>query len=98
MSAQKPVKLKAMDEFEQKIRDNAIEYNLVFFIPGQSARLNRSFLVLDEAIEYAKEQIPLITRVRSAMIYAIDKNEHHALQGTMGRNLIYKPVVPKAVK
>jgi hypothetical protein len=85
--------LKPMDAFEQSIRDSAVGYNVVMFQPGQSSRVYQSFNELQPAIEYSKTILQEPNRIRSAMIYAIDKHDHHALVGTVKRNdLIFKEV------
>ena len=38
------------------------------------------------AVAYSKITLQEPNRIRSAMIYAIDEGEHHALVGTMGRH------------
>jgi hypothetical protein len=85
--------LKPMDAFEQSIRDSAVGYNVVMFQPGVSSRVYQSFDNLQMAIEYSKVVLQEPNRIRSAMIYAIDKNDHHALVGTIKRNdLTFKEV------
>lgn len=86
--------LKPMDAYEESIRNRATGYNVVMFQPGMSSRVYQSFDDLPEAIEYSKEVLKEPNRIRSAMIYAIDENNHHALMGTINRGLVYKEVVP----
>lgn len=87
--------LKPVDLDEQRIRDNPDFYNVVFFQPGSSTRVYQSFEKLDMALKYSEVTLQEPNRIRSAMIYAIDEYQNHALVGTMGRDLKWKPVVPK---
>lgn len=87
--------LKPMDEFEEAIRANAVAYNVVFFQPGQSSRVYQSFEDLNIAIKYSAVTLSEPNRIRTAMIYAIDENSHHALVGTMNRDGVFKKVEPK---
>ena len=85
--------LKPMDEFEESIRANAVAYNVVMFQPGASSRVYQSFELLETAIAYGKVILSETNRIRSAMIYAIDRENHHALVGTINRgNLEFKKV------
>jgi hypothetical protein len=87
--------LKPMDAFEQSIRDSAVGFNVVMFQPGVSSRVYQSFDSLPMAIDYSKSVLKEPNKIRSAMIYAIDKHEHHALVGTVKRSdCEYKQVVP----
>lgn len=91
--------LKPMDAFEEGIRNSAVAYNVVMFQPGVSSRVYQSFTELQEAIEYSKVVLKEPNRIRSAMIYAIDKNEHHALIGTVKRSDgVFKQVEPDRYK
>ena len=88
--------LKPMDEFEETIRANAVAYNVVCFQPGASSRVYQSFELLEHAIAYGKAVLEEPNRIRSAMIYAIDRDQHHALVGTINRdNLNFKKVEVK---
>jgi hypothetical protein len=88
--------LKPMDAWEQTIRSNAVAYNVVMFQPGASSRVYQSFDNLPMAVEYGKIVLQEPNRIRSAMIYAIDEGDHHALVGTIGRhNLQFKEVEVK---
>jgi hypothetical protein len=88
--------LKPMDQFEETIRSNAVAYNVVMFQPGKSSRVYQSFADLEPAIVYSKTVLEEPNRIRSAMIYAIDEHEHHALVGTVNRHdLEFKKVEPK---
>lgn len=88
--------LKPMDEFEESIRNNAVFYNVVMFQPGVSTRIYQSFEILEHAIAYGKVVLSETNRIRSAMIYAIDQDNHHALVGTINRsNLEFKKVEVK---
>lgn len=87
--------LKPMDVFEETIRANASSYNVVFFQPGQSSRVYQTFQDLDNAIKYSAVTLSEPNRIRTAMIYAIDENNHHALVGTMNRQGVFKKVEPK---
>lgn len=85
--------LKPMDAFEEGIRENAVAYNVVMFQPGVSSRVYQSFEKLEHAIAYGKVTLQEPNRIRSAMIYAIDEHNHHALVGTINRhNGVYKEV------
>jgi hypothetical protein len=84
-----------VDENEQKIRDNAEQYNVTFFQPGTSTRLGMAFLDLNVAMKYCEVTLKEPNRIRSAMIYAVDKAERFALVGSMDRSLIWKPVAVK---
>jgi hypothetical protein len=88
--------LKPMDAWEQTIRSNAVAYNVVMFQPGASSRVYQSFDNLPMAVEYGKIVLQEPNRIRSAMIYAIDEGDHHALVGTIGRHdLQFKEVEAK---
>lgn len=87
--------LKPMDEFEEAIRANAVAYNVVCFQPGASSRVYQSFEKFDAAVKYSEVVLSEANRIRSAMIYAIDEQNHHALVGTMARDLKLKKVEPK---
>ena len=88
--------LKPMDAWEHTIRENAVAYNVVMFQPGASSRVYQSFDNLPMAVEYGKIVLKEPNRIRSAMIYAIDEGEHHALVGTIHRNdLQWKEVEAK---
>lgn len=87
--------LKPMDAYEESIRKNAVCYNVVGFIPGSSHKSYQTFDNLIWAKAYAQELMKNTTlRLRTAMIYAIDEYQHHALVGTMDRELKWKEVVP----
>ena len=91
--------LKPMDEWEERIRSQAVAYNVVMFQPGQSSRVYQSFDNLPMAIEYSKIVLKEPNRIRSAMIYAIDETNHHALVGTVNRHdCEYKQVEPSRYK
>lgn len=88
--------LKPMDEFEETIRAGAVAYNVVMFQPGVSSRVYQSFENLDHAVAYAQVTLGELNRIRSAMIYAIDEYNHHALVGTVNRHEgVFKKVEPK---
>lgn len=88
--------LKPMDQFEESIRERAVAYNVVMFQPGKSSRVYQSFDTLEPAIVYSQEVLKEPNRIRSAMIYAIDENTHHALVGTVNRHdLAFKKVEVK---
>lgn len=85
--------LKPMDQFEETIRANAVAYNVVCFQPGASSRVYQSFEILEHAVAYGKAILVEPNRIRSAMIYAIDQENHHALVGTINRgSLEFKKV------
>ena len=77
---------KGMDAWEEGIRQNAVAYNVVMFQPRASSRVYQSFEQLEPAVEYSKVVLQEPNRIRSAMIYAIDENNHHALVGTVNRH------------
>jgi hypothetical protein len=82
-----------MDVFEKSIRDNPVKYNVVLFQPMRNSRIGESFDNIDEAIEYSTSVITNDNKIRAAMVYAIDKKNHHALCGTVNRfNKTYKEV------
>lgn len=87
--------MKDMDRYEQSIRDNAIAYSVVCFQPGTSSRTYAKFQDVRYCIEYGKQILSEPNRIRSVMIYALDEHDHHALVGTINRDLKYKEVVPK---
>lgn len=87
--------LRPMDAWEESIRKSAVAYNVVMFQPGASSRVYQSFEDLVMAQEYSKVVLQEANRIRSAMVYAIDENGHHALIGTMSRDLKWKKVEPK---
>lgn len=88
--------LNIVDADEQRICDNPEFYNVAFFQPGTSTRVNKSFYELEYAKEYAKQILKDTNRIRSAMIYAIDEYKNHALVGTIHQDdLKWKEVVPK---
>jgi hypothetical protein len=87
--------LKPMDAWEESIRKSAVFYSVVMFQPGVSTRAYQSFEDLGMAQEYSKIVLQEANRIRSAMVYAIDENGHHALVGTMSRDLKWKKVEPK---
>jgi len=73
------------DLFEQEIIDNPVKYNVVLFQPMRNSRVGMSFDNLSMAVEYGKVVLDEPNRIRAAMIYAIDENDHHALVGTINR-------------
>ena len=77
--------LKPMDSWEKEIRDNATMYSVVLFQPRTSSRVYKSSNTLKSAIDCAKTALKEMTNIRSALIYAIDSSEHHALVGTINR-------------
>ncbi len=82
-----------MDVFEKSIRDNPHHYNVVLFQPVKNSRIGKSFDTISEAIEYGTNIVSEENKVRAAMVYAIDKDNHHALCGTVNRfNKTYKEV------
>lgn len=87
--------LKDVDVHEQNIRDNAVSYNVVAFTPRSSSRVYMSFEDLKYAIAYAKQLVSDEVRIRSAMVYAIDEYESHALVGTVNRDMVFKQVIPQ---
>jgi len=85
------------DVFEKNIIDNPSYYNVVLFEPLKNSRVGMSFDNLPMAVEYGKVVLNEPNRVRAAMIYAIDENNHHALVGTINRfDKTYKEVELRA--
>lgn len=86
------------DAADEVVRQNAVYYNVVLHVPQRNSRVHYSSESLDEAVEFAEtvfddENLP---RVRAAMVYAVDENDHFALMGTTNRfNPVFKPVVVK---
>jgi hypothetical protein len=89
--------LKVVDEHEQKVRDNAVYYNVSFFQPGVGTQVYQSFEDFKHAKAYCQVVLKEPNRLRSGLIYAIDDNGNHALVGTMDRNLTWKEVIPQTV-
>lgn len=87
--------LKPMDVFEERIRAEAVAYNVTGFKPGSSTKVYESATTLDEAKARAVELLTADAGLRSAMVYAIDKEQHHALVGTVFKDLMWRPVKPK---
>lgn len=87
--------MKDMDRYEQSIRDAAVAYSVVCFQPGTSSRTYATFDDVAYSIAYGKQILSEPNRIRSVMIYAIDEHDHHALVGTISRDLKFKEVVPK---
>ena len=90
--------LKPIDADEQKIRDNPVQYNVVFFQPGSSARVYMSFDQFDHAIKYCEVTLKEPNRIRTGMIYAVNQYGNHAMVGSMDRSLKWKEVVPARYK
>lgn len=86
--------LKPMDAHEQKIRDNAVAYTVIGFQPGTAARTYATFDSVPHCIAYGKQLLKDVPRIRSVMIYALDEGEHHALVGTIKRDMKYNEVIP----
>jgi len=86
-------RISEMDVFEQGIRNNPHHYNVVLFQPVTNSRIGKSFDTISEAIEYGTSVVSDDSKIRAAMVYAIDENNHHALCGTVNRfNKTYKEV------
>lgn len=92
MTKTKSKTIHPVDEHTQNVIDNAQFYNVAFFQPGTSTRIYQSFDKLETSKKYAEVTLSEPNRIRSAMIYAIDEYENHALVGTMGRDLVWKEV------
>lgn len=91
--------IKEIDAREQDIRDNAEYYSVTMFRGGTSGRPPAPhFDTLDEALEYAKQELSPYSMYRSAMIYAVNKHERSALCGSMNKTLKWKAVVPQRYK
>jgi len=87
-----------MDRYEEGIRQNADKYSVVGFRPGSGMETMRIFTgdQLPHAIAYAKILMKeRVNRLRSAMIYALDEYNHHALVGTVDE---FNPDTFKEVK
>ncbi len=87
--------LKPMDQYEESIRNNAVAYNVVGFIPGSSSKVYATFKMLWAAQAYAQDLIKQPLGLRCMMIYAIDADNHHALVCTVNQyNKTIKKVEP----
>lgn len=84
--------VKSLDEMQKEIIASALYFNVVFFQPGTSKRETASFELLTMAKAYAIVVMKEPNRFRCAMIYAIVNDNTNALVGTIGRNLLWKPV------
>lgn len=88
--------LKPVDEWEERIRNNAKYYSVVGFVPGTGNRAYQAFDTLNLAKAYAKELIKDSTiRVRSAMVYAVGQFDNFALVGSYNTDGVWKEVIPK---
>lgn len=87
--------LKPMDAFEEDVRQNAVYYNITLFVPGSSTRVKESAATLDDAIIQGNKLLQGNIKARSAMIYAVDKDERFAMVGSLDRAGKWKQVVPK---
>ena len=90
--------LKDMDGFEEGVRQSAVQYNVVLFQPRKPSLVSGTFKDLGEAQTYSRDMLSEQTKVRSAMIYAIDESDHHALVGTITLNMKLNLVIPEAHK
>jgi len=86
--------LKPVDEAEESVRNNAVGYKVVLFVPRSSNRDSAIFANFDTALEYAKKSMEEFDHYRCAMIYAFDKIEKFMLHGTLKREQEYKKCVP----
>ena len=87
--------LKPVDEAEEHVRNNAIGYKVVLFVPQSSNRDNATFVSFDKALDYAESSLENY-EYRCAMIYAFDKIEKYILHGTLRRNQDYKKCLVKS--
>lgn len=87
--------MKPIDAWEASIKENAVSFNIVLFVPGSSSRAKYSSNTLDNAKELSYSVMDNEPNVRSVMIYAIDANKHHALVGTINKQRVWKPVIAK---
>ena len=79
-----------VDIHSKNVIENAVYYYVVFFQPGSSIRQYKTFEDLKIAKAYTMATLKEPNRLRSAMIYAIDESDQHALVGTMNRDLVWK--------
>lgn len=75
-------------------QDNKIRYTVVLSQPGESIWSSFRFKNLNQAIVYSEAALKEPNRIRSAMIYAIDKNDSHVMVGSIGRDLKWKEAKP----
>ena len=88
--------LKPVDEWEENIRKNAKYYTVIGFTPGKGNRHFQSFEDITWAKAYAIELMKdTSTRIRAAMVYAVNEYDNHALVGTCNADLKWKQVEPK---
>jgi len=86
------------DAADEVVRNNATHYNVVLHQAQRNSRVYFTHSDLDTVIDFAENvyQDPNIPGVRSAMIYAIDADDHFALMGTTNRfKNEFKPNVVK---
>ena len=86
--------LKPVDAHEQRVRDNAVSYNVVMYKPASSDRERMTCLTLDMAKEYAYDALAEKPYIRSVMIYAVNEYQNHVMVGSIGRDLKWKEVIP----
>lgn len=87
--------LKPMDAWEESIRENAIKYNVVLFMPGSSSRVYNTSETIKEAIQASNNLLGEFERARAAMIYAVAEDDRFAMVGSVDRSGRWKPVKPK---
>ena len=90
--------LSPVDQDEEDIRNRAIMYTTIFFVPP-ARRERAEFETLALAKTFEERGLQEQQSYRSALIYAVDDRERSALVGTMHRSdLKWKPAVPKKKK
>ena len=77
--------LKPMDAWEETIRENAVGYTVIGFVPRKGTREMQTFDTMAPAKNYAKEIIMQSNEFRCVMVYAIDSDNHHALVATVNQ-------------
>jgi len=75
------------DAADEVVRKNAVYYNVVLHVPQKNSRVYYSNENFEEVVNFAEtvyddQHLP---RVRAAMVYAVDENDHFALMGTTNR-------------
>lgn len=92
-------KLKDMDAWEETIRQNADYYATIAFQPRVGQIPLMTFDSLEQAIAYAEITMGQENRYRCVSIYAVDKERHHAMCGSVNQYQgKYKKVIPKKKK
>lgn len=68
-----------MSEWESAIKDRAVVFNVIGYIPQSTSRVYVSANTIEAAQDVADDLLVENDHMRSVMIYAIDKDDHHAL-------------------